>query len=959
MAAPTSLGSHTVLLLFIAVALLCVFGPVHSSSRSTSSESSRSLHELFPSHRVNVSAIPGLRFTRRQLVHERHYSGYLPTQSTSDLRHDDSSDPSSIPRLFYYLVKQRSPAADATRTTPTPLVVWFNGGPGCASTVALLQEHGPFTLQHSPFLTSAAASESSSLFHSQRSAAEPLEFELVFNEYSWSVNAHVLYLDQPVGVGFSTLADLSKDDIPNSQGAIARELHFALTHFLTVHHPELADSPLSLAGESYAAKYIPSFAAYTLGRNQCKERHGKDTSIVEKKEDKESDSGKREREDRHVHRYAATFRSLNISLDCHDGGADLRDPPLPLKSLLIGNGVFSPLLQRFAFRPLALALGLMDVKQANQYAALESHCLGLLRRAVITETSEELLIKAEHACGRMHTLILAMSGHVETSDLRRYTAVFNRTLFTDFLNHPQLRSAWHIPSSYPLLKSDCNSVVHERLRADTMRGVRGLLAFLLYSMPVTVYTGSFDLKDGTWANEVLFDSLWDWDDRAAWFLSRRYIWRPLRELPANSAYVNATRAFLVNHTDNVFLSSGAEDVYGYSKSYGNLSFVTVSQAGHMVASSQPQKAADLFYRFTHTRPFYNDESDADRQLNAKDVGEVCELLHCDADKHGYCDERTALCVCDDNWTGATCTIPVHHITSEVVPVPASQRRESASERHEPASGLYTHYSIVSPQHTDLYYLHLTPDDVKAVFDREVKRHSSYTSHQTVDNVMASCTFKPPLLLRVHLVESAAPHLTDEHGRPLSKRERNLGLPSDGHLTLSALWTSRFHNRSPRNATLFLGSFDASNTFFSSGGATDAQSIAPKLLGYLSSPSKHHTLHVWVERCDHYAIKISNMQGALHDIAYNVSVELGRPSADEVGHSAGAHAVAHGDGEGRTRTQSTGVESLGHHERSAGKGAMAWLPWALCAVLGLLVVGLLWREEKARGHASVEERRPLL
>ena len=46
----------------------------------------------------------------------------------------------------------------------------------------------------------------------------------------------------------------------------------------------------------------------------------------------------------------------------------------------------------------------------------------------------------------------------------------------------------------PELESDCNKKVHDALRADTMRGVRGLLPFLLKYLPITVYTGNFDLK---------------------------------------------------------------------------------------------------------------------------------------------------------------------------------------------------------------------------------------------------------------------------------------------------------------------------------------------------------------------------------------------------------------------------------------------------------------------------------
>ena len=739
------------------------------------------------------------------------------------------------------------------------------------------------------------------------------------------------------------------------------------------------------------SRYIPSFASFIIGQNRCKARHQeKRRSLTEKDEDsdgeeeeekeeqgtKDAIASRREREDRHIHRYNATFRSLNLRMTC-DNSTDRSAPPIPLQSLLIGNGVYSPLLQRFAFRPLALSLGLIDVKQANQYAALESHCLGLLRKAVIVETSEKLLIEAEHACGRMHSLIVAMSGGVDTSDLRRYTDVFNKTLFVEFLNHPLTRKAWHIPSAYPTLKSDCNKEVHERLRADTMRGVRGLLPFLLYSLPVTVFTGNLDMKDGTWANEILLDSLWDWDDRAEWFLSRRYVWRPLPSLRSNGLYKNRTINFLQNHTSNMWLSSGAESVYGYSKTYGNLSFVTVSQAGHMVASSQPEKAADLFYRFTKRLPYYNDEAEEDRLLNAKDARKVGDLLRCDEDEHGHWVEQSAMCQCDDSWTGATCNVPVHQVTSHLFPDPPhSSSHElhshpSASSKSSATSPPllatpsthYSHRDVLIPQESALYYLLVTADKVE-LFGIEPTIHSSFSSHQTVDNVQSSCTFSPPLLLHVRLQEKAAPMTDPEDGHSLTKRERNLGLSSDGHLGVSLMWTSRFHVEDPRNATGFMGSFEQSNTFFSSGGATAAQSIAPVLLAYQASPSVLHTLNVWISRCDHYAVRVTNAQGALHDIAYHLTLTLtGDPDNwDE-----------EDDGGGRTkaRQQSTGMEDSSHddihrHHDTAPKHSHSFfhtfitvLPWVLCAGLGALVAVLLWRQYSERRAGNLEERRPLL
>ncbi|KAG5640901.1 hypothetical protein DXG03_006686 [Asterophora parasitica] len=68
----------------------------------------------------------------------------------------------------------------ASRTNPdtAPLALWFNGGPGSSSMIGLFQENGPCRI----------TTDSSTVTR---------------NPYSWNNQANVLYIDQPVGVGFS------------------------------------------------------------------------------------------------------------------------------------------------------------------------------------------------------------------------------------------------------------------------------------------------------------------------------------------------------------------------------------------------------------------------------------------------------------------------------------------------------------------------------------------------------------------------------------------------------------------------------------------------------------------------------------------------------------------------------------------------------------------------------------
>lgn len=66
------------------------------------------------------------------------------------------------------------------RNNPTtaPLATWFNGGPGCSSMIGLFQENGPC--------------------HFVNGASTPSN-----NTFSWNNFANMLYVDQPIGTGFS------------------------------------------------------------------------------------------------------------------------------------------------------------------------------------------------------------------------------------------------------------------------------------------------------------------------------------------------------------------------------------------------------------------------------------------------------------------------------------------------------------------------------------------------------------------------------------------------------------------------------------------------------------------------------------------------------------------------------------------------------------------------------------
>ncbi|PPD73736.1 hypothetical protein GOBAR_DD29333 [Gossypium barbadense] len=142
-----------------------------------------------------------------------HHAGYYKLPNSHDAR------------MFYFFFESRNSKKD-------PVVIWLTGGPGCSSELALFYENGPFTIADN--------------------------MSLVWNEYGWDKASNLLYVDQPIGTGFSYSSD--QRDIRHNEDEVSNDLYDFLQAFFA-EHPEFAKNDFFITGESYAGHYIPAFAA--------------------------------------------------------------------------------------------------------------------------------------------------------------------------------------------------------------------------------------------------------------------------------------------------------------------------------------------------------------------------------------------------------------------------------------------------------------------------------------------------------------------------------------------------------------------------------------------------------------------------------------------------------------------------------------------------------------------------
>ncbi|KAK9286544.1 hypothetical protein L1049_014943 [Liquidambar formosana] len=131
-------------------------------------------------------------------------------------------------QLFYYFIEsERSPALD-------PLVLWNTGGPGCSGFSALAYEIGPITFDVDAFNGSLPS--------------------LIANPYSWTRVANIIFIDSPVGAGFSYATTSSAYVM--SDTIAAEQLYTFLRKWL-IAHPSFMGNPLYIGGDSYSGIIVP------------------------------------------------------------------------------------------------------------------------------------------------------------------------------------------------------------------------------------------------------------------------------------------------------------------------------------------------------------------------------------------------------------------------------------------------------------------------------------------------------------------------------------------------------------------------------------------------------------------------------------------------------------------------------------------------------------------------------
>ncbi|RMJ03774.1 Carboxypeptidase Y A [Fusarium euwallaceae] len=336
------------------------------------------------------------------------YSGYLD---------DEEQDK----HLFYWFFESRNdPEND-------PVVLWLNGGPGCSSLTGLFLELGPASINK--------------------------KIEIVNNPWSWNNNASVIFLDQPVNVGYS----YSGGSVSNTVAA-GKDIYALLTLFFH-QFPQYAKQDFHIAGESYAGHYIPVFANEILSH-----------------------------EDRNIN----------------------------LKSVLIGNGLTDGYTQYEYYRPMACGEGgYPSVLSESECQSMDNalpRCQSLIK-GCYESGSAWSCVPASIYCNnammgpyqRTGRNVYDIRGNCEDSSNLCYSGL---GYIAEYLNRQDVQDALGAEvSSYDSCNMDINR--NFLFAGDWMQPYHQVVPNVLEKIPVLIYAGDADFICNWLGNQA-------WTDKLEW-----------------------------------------------------------------------------------------------------------------------------------------------------------------------------------------------------------------------------------------------------------------------------------------------------------------------------------------------------------------------------------------------------------------------------------------------------------
>eukprot|EP00048_Salpingoeca_helianthica_P014045 m.213951 g.213951 ORF g.213951 m.213951 type:complete len:453 (-) comp15581_c0_seq1:3107-4465(-) len=333
--------------------------------------------------------------------------------------------------LFAWYFPAQSGAATA------PLLIWLQGGPGGASTFGLFSEIGPYTLDAS--------------------------LNLVPRPYTWNREFGLLFIDNPVGAGFSYTGTGA---YAQDQDAVSDDLYAFMQKFYD-YFPQLLNNDLYITGESFAGHYIPAFAAKIHDRNKA-------------------------------------------------GG----QPHMPLKGVSIGDGWTDPIIQLTGYADLLWAIGMLSEQQYHQFQNLTTLAVSAIERGDLVGAFKWWDIMMNGDLFPYGTYFFNCTGSSNYDNFATITEPASFGYFSQYLTQDKIRAALHVGNATFNDGRACET----NLMADVMRSYKRDLGLVMDNYKVLLYNGQNDIIVGALLTERYLPTI-PWQGATGFSSSPRKIWR--------------------------------------------------------------------------------------------------------------------------------------------------------------------------------------------------------------------------------------------------------------------------------------------------------------------------------------------------------------------------------------------------------------------------------------------------
>ncbi|XP_054157696.1 venom serine carboxypeptidase-like [Oppia nitens] len=322
-----------------------------------------------------------------------------------------------------------------------PLLLWLQGGPGGSSLLGLFIENGPLVLDK--------------------------HLKASLRQYTWAQEFSMLFIDNPIGAGFSyTQNDLG---YAKNQSDVANNLYTALQQFFIL-FPNERLNDFYITGESYAGKFVPALA----------------------------------------YKIHTEGKASNINL----------------KGIVLGNGLTDPITQ-FVFGEQLFQLGLIDENQKNVFLDKEHKLQNLIKNKQYIEAfniidwifNKDILDFGGYPNSTSY--LKNITGLTYYYNYLLDTQPDDMTYYSKYLDIPATRQAIHVGNvqfGSSLIK------VRTSLKNDYIQSVKPLMPTLLDNYKVLLYTGNLDIIVSAPATENYIQTI-QWSKTQQYSRAQRVIWK--------------------------------------------------------------------------------------------------------------------------------------------------------------------------------------------------------------------------------------------------------------------------------------------------------------------------------------------------------------------------------------------------------------------------------------------------